>query len=144
MADIDHFKSINDRCGHAVGDEAIKRFAEILRACVREGDLVGRYGGEEFCIVVAGLDGQRAMQLAETMRQRLAAESGAGRTDGHPLTMSASFGVTTMFQGARNEAELVDQADQAMYMAKQSGRNRVVAFSPKWQTEHRNAEVARS
>ena len=140
MADIDHFKSINDRYGHAVGDEAIQRFAGILRSCVRQGDLVGRYGGEEFCIVVTDLSLDRALMLAETMRSRLAAERGVGSAAGHQVVMSASFGVTTLASGARSEAELVDQADRAMYIAKQSGRNRIVAFSPHHELEVRVVE----
>ncbi len=140
MADIDHFKSINDRYGHGVGDEAIKRFAEILRGCVRQEDLVGRYGGEEFCVVVAGLSIERAAQLAEMMCERVEAERSIGQSAGHQLTVTASFGVSALGQGARTEAELVDQADQAMYIAKQSGRNRVVSFSPSDALEEKAVE----
>ena len=142
MADIDHFKSINDRFGHAVGDEAIKAFAGILRASVRPVDLLGRYGGEEFCIVVTGMSLERAMQLADTMRQRLVVERSAGQSSGHDVRMSASFGVSSLRFGAKNEAGLVDQADQAMYVAKQTGRNRVVAFTPKPVAQEQALEVA--
>ena len=142
MADIDHFKSINDRFGHAVGDEAIKAFAGILRASVRPVDLLGRYGGEEFCIVVTGMSLERAMQLADTMRQRLVVERSAGQSSGHDVRMSASFGVSSLRFGAKNEAGLVDQADQAMYIAKQTGRNRVVAFTPKPVAQEQALEVA--
>jgi diguanylate cyclase (GGDEF)-like protein/PAS domain S-box-containing protein len=128
MADIDHFKSINDRCGHAVGDEAIKRFGEVLHACAGEGNLVGRYGGEEFCVVVPGLGEAGALMLAETMRACLAADRSVHDAQGAPVSMSASFGVALLRTGARTEAELIDQADQAMYVAKKSGRNRVVAY----------------
>lgn len=130
MADIDHFKAINDNHGHAVGDEAIKRFAAILAGCVRPGDLVGRYGGEEFCVAVAGMTLARATNLAETMRQRLAADRSIGGSDGQMLKLSASFGVTSLQLGARSEADLIDQADRAMYIAKQGGRNRVIALEP--------------
>ncbi|MEO7335964.1 MAG: diguanylate cyclase, partial [Caldimonas sp.] len=129
MSDIDHFQSINDKYGHGVGDEAIRIFAGLLGSCVREDALVGRYGGEEFCVVVAGVGFERGLQIAETMRRRVEDESGVGASAGHEIALSASFGVTALRLGARNVAELVDQADQAMYVAKHSGRNRVIAFT---------------
>ena len=144
MADIDHFKSINDRYGHGVGDEAIRRFAEILRGSVRQEDLVGRYGGEEFCVVVAGMSMERAMELAEAMRVRVAAAQGVGASGGHQVNMSASFGVSMLRRGVQDEAELIDQADQAMYLAKQGGRNRVVAYTPPDQIEESMTEDAAS
>ena len=135
MADIDHFKQINDRHGHGIGDEAIQRFAEILRNSVRQGDLVGRYGGEEFCVVISGMPLDQAKQLAETVRQRLAIDRSVGSAAGLTVPMSASFGLSMLSMGAAGEAQLVDQADQAMYVAKQGGRNRVVVFgSTKVQT----------
>jgi diguanylate cyclase (GGDEF)-like protein len=130
MVDIDHFKSINDRFGHAVGDEAIQRCVDVLRNSVRPGDLVGRYGGEEFCVVLVGLSLEQTVQVAETMRQRVASERRVGAAEGHQVEMSASFGVTSITLLATSEAEFVDQADRAMYIAKQTGRNRVVAFRP--------------
>jgi len=129
MADIDHFKSINDRFGHPVGDDAIKCFADVLRGCVRADDLVGRYGGEEFCIVLAGVRVPQAMAIAENMRERLVAARGVGAGAGHDVRMSASFGVSALSQGAADEAQLIDEADRALYLAKQGGRNRVVYFS---------------
>ncbi len=131
LADIDHFKRINDGYGHAVGDEAIQAIARILRSCVRHGDLVGRYGGEEFCIVISGMPLPRALEIAEVMRTRVAAERGIGQAGGHTVSMTASFGVSTLAFGARNEAQLVDQADQAMFQAKLAGRDRVVIYEPK-------------
>ena len=130
MVDIDHFKAINDRFGHAIGDEAIQRCVDILRSCARPGDLVGRYGGEEFCVVLAGMSLEETVQVAETMRQRVASERRVGAAEGHRVDMTASFGVTSIDLRAATEAEFVDQADRAMYIAKQTGRNRVVAFRP--------------
>ena len=131
MADIDHFKSINDRFGHGIGDEAIKRFASVLQSCVREGDLVGRYGGEEFCVVIPGLPLARGMDLAERMRAALSADRSIFLTSGECVTMSASFGVAALKgSAASTEAELIDQADKAMYLAKQGGRNQVVTIHP--------------
>jgi diguanylate cyclase (GGDEF)-like protein len=128
MADIDHFKLINDQYGHAVGDEAIQCFAEILRSSVKQDDLVGRYGGEEFCVVIQGISLELAIQRAETMRQRLMAETRVGQALGHVVQMTASFGISALSQGAITEAELVDQADRAMYIAKKTGRNQVITY----------------
>ena len=141
MADIDHFKSINDRFGHAVGDEAIQAFAEVLRDCAQQGDLVGRYGGEEFCVAVPGTALPRALQIAEAMRLRLAAVRSVGKSSGLDVPMTASFGVSSVRHGAPTAAGLVDHADRAMYVAKHGGRNRVVAFDPAEQ-ECELAEVA--
>jgi diguanylate cyclase (GGDEF)-like protein len=132
MADIDHFKRINDEWGHAVGDQAIQRFAAILRQYIRPGDLLGRYGGEEFCLVLPGADLQRGRELAEQLRAAVAANQGRGLGPGAALQMSASFGVAQqpVPSGAGTAvphlAALIDRADRAMYRAKQQGRNRVV------------------
>ena len=126
LADIDKFKSINDNHGHAVGDEAIQVFARLLRESSPPGAVVGRYGGEEFCVALPSATLEHGLEVAEALRRRVAAESGVGARSGRMVPLTASFGVATVRAGARDEAELVEQADQAMYQAKQSGRNRVV------------------
>ncbi len=126
MADIDHFKNINDTYGHGVGDQAIQRFAALLRQLVRPGDLLGRYGGEEFCLVLPGADLERGRRLAEMMRKAVSENNGAGLDPGAALAMSASFGVTALRAGVKDLAALIDRADHAMYRAKRAGRNRVV------------------
>jgi diguanylate cyclase (GGDEF)-like protein len=128
MADIDHFKRINDTWGHGVGDQAIQRFAALLRQQVRPGDLLGRYGGEEFCLVLPGADAERGRRLAEMLRKAVAENNGEGLDPGAELAMSASFGVAVIDPSVGNLAGLVDLADRAMYLAKKSGRNRVVVF----------------
>ena len=128
MVDIDFFKAINDRHGHATGDRAIQRVGELLRQSMRPTDLVGRYGGEEFCVIVREVSGERAVQMAEAIRERLADDRGVELPDGQALSMTASFGVSLLEAGATTLSELIDQADRAMYRAKQSGRNRVVEF----------------
>ncbi len=125
MADMDHFKSINDRLGHAAGDDAIRLFAALLRENVRALDLVGRYGGEEFCLVLPGVDARQAAAVAERIREQVADSGGVG-PDSARMRLSASFGVASLAAGAASLAELLEQADQAMYAAKQGGRNRVV------------------
>jgi diguanylate cyclase (GGDEF)-like protein/PAS domain S-box-containing protein len=127
MADIDKFKSINDTHGHGVGDQVIKEFARILQDEVRGSDLVARYGGEEFCVVLAGADLELAEKLAERVRFRVRSSCGAATTV-PTLSVSASFGVSSILLGAKTPAAMVDEADQALYVAKQSGRNRVVNF----------------
>ena len=130
MADIDHFKRINDTWGHGVGDQAIQRFAALLRQQVRPGDLLGRYGGEEFCLVLPGADSERGRRLAEMLRKAVADNNGQGLEPGAALSMSASFGVAVIDSTVTNLAALIDLADRAMYAAKKSGRNRVVVFEP--------------
>ncbi|MCP4089860.1 MAG: EAL domain-containing protein, partial [Gammaproteobacteria bacterium] len=127
MVDIDHFKLVNDNFGHAVGDEVIKYLAKILLEFSRPSDLVGRYGGEEFCLVLSGADRGTAVIVAERMRVAIEDSHGAKFTSAVKIT--SSFGVSDIKDGAKDAAELVDQADQALYEAKESGRNRVVPWS---------------
>lgn len=127
MADIDHFKSINDRFGHATGDKVIKLVATILTKTVRPSDLVGRYGGEEFCVVLQGADISYALSVAERMRSALL--EGNDIDFSSAVRITASFGVSSLSDGARDPGELVNQADQALYVAKENGRNRVIRWS---------------
>ena len=128
MTDIDHFKRINDNWGHGVGDQAIQRFSALLRQQIRPGDLLGRYGGEEFCLVLPGADVERGRHLAELLRKSVAENKGEGLDPGISLAMSASFGVAVIDRGVSDLAALIERADRAMYVAKQAGRNRVVVF----------------
>jgi diguanylate cyclase (GGDEF)-like protein len=127
MVDIDHFKSINDRYGHLVGDQAIQRVSAILRQSVGEGDLVCRYGGEEFCVLVAG-PVRRAQELAEKFRQVIETTCGAAVIPGEAARITASFGLSSLEAGAATLTELIKQADEALYLAKNSGRNRVCRY----------------
>ncbi len=124
MTDIDHFKSVNDRYGHAVGDKVIKIVAEVLEVTTRGEDIVGRYGGEEFCVVLPGLNRQEALAVAERLRSEIYESSSARFTSG--LRFTASLGVAEINPTTPDPAELVNQADQALYKAKQTGRNKVV------------------
>ena len=137
MVDIDHFKSINDRFGHATGDKVIKLLAKILTETVRTEDLVGRYGGEEFCVALPGVDEHEAAVIAERMRVTLHDGKSARFTSA--LRISASFGVATDLTGQLAPNSLVDQADKALYQAKQGGRNRVVCWSKVEQHEGETA-----
>lgn len=127
MVDIDHFKAINDRYGHLVGDQAIHRVALILREHGRGEDLVCRYGGEEFCMLLAGPPG-RAHELAEAIRSAIEAICGPAVIPGEAVRVTASLGVSSLEAGAATLAELIKQADQALYLAKGTGRNRVCRY----------------
>ena len=122
MADIDHFKRINDAHGHATGDEVIRRLAELLATAVRSNDAVCRYGGEEFCIVLTGVESEAATRVAERLREK-ARSPGFARV---PFTVS--FGVASTASGASTLAELLEQADRALYVSKEAGRDRVTRW----------------
>jgi diguanylate cyclase (GGDEF)-like protein/PAS domain S-box-containing protein len=122
MLDIDHFKSVNDNYGHAAGDEVLKGVSKTLKAKKRESDTVGRYGGEEFCVVLPHTDINGAIDTAE--RFRMAIESG----DFSGIQITSSFGVSSISFGAGDTSEIIDQADKALYVAKEEGRNRVISW----------------
>lgn len=122
VIDIDHFKRINDRYGHGVGDEVLRRIAQILRSTLRESDVVVRWGGEEFLILLHECDLRQAQLLAEKLRQAVqqAAVCGADRH------VTISVGVASLAKDTSVEA-WIERADAALYQAKANGRNQVVA-----------------
>ncbi|OYP32312.1 hypothetical protein CGZ80_19795 [Rhodopirellula sp. MGV] len=122
ICDIDHFKRINDTYGHPAGDDALKVFANILRAHSRDGDLVARYGGEEFLLLAASCDNATGAKRAEVIRQALE-ETAVDSLGGECIT--ASFGVTE-FQSGDSPETILARADRALLKAKDNGRNRVV------------------
>jgi diguanylate cyclase (GGDEF)-like protein len=128
LADIDDFKRINDRWGHPTGDEVLKAFARRLQESVREIDLAGRWGGEEFALLLPGTDLEGGRQLAERIRQ-LVREQRLAAPDGTPIGISASFGVAS-FPRVTGQNQLVAAADAALYEAKRSGKDRVVVSEP--------------
>jgi diguanylate cyclase (GGDEF)-like protein/PAS domain S-box-containing protein len=127
MIDLDHFKLVNDNYGHATGDVVIKLLGEILKSHTRKFDLVGRYGGEEFCLVLPGQTTDEAFTVAERIRLRIKSES-SKRFEGGPR-VTASIGIAGIFDNPENPDALNNLADQALYVAKESGRNRVVRWS---------------
>lgn len=119
MADIDYFKRVNDTYGHSVGDEIIKMAACTLRDVIREGDVLARFGGEEFCIILPGAPISQAHMIANRCRERIAGQIC------HGVQVTSSFGVSSIRLGAMTPNELIQQADEALYHAKAHGRNRV-------------------
>ncbi len=126
MVDIDHFKRYNDKYGHLVGDSALQEVAEILKNSVRRVDLVCRYGGEEFALILPQTDKEGGLQVAE--RIRWAAENHSFKAYDKISKVTVSIGVATFPDDANQMGELIERADKAMYRAKQLGRNRVVAY----------------
>jgi len=127
MTDIDHFKSVNDTHGHGVGDDVIKYLADVLAENTRPNDLVGRFGGEEFCIVCPNTTIEEGHEIAENIRDII--EKGIGANFLDKCTITASFGVASIHSQASNPSEMVEQSDRALYVSKESGRNRVTNFN---------------
>jgi len=125
MIDLDHFKSINDRHGHAAGDRVLAATGDLLRRHLRMGDVVGRYGGEELAILLEGLSPDSALRLADRLRAELASEELAGQDGGPPIRATFSAGVAPLLPGM-SWGDWRDAADRALYEAKRAGRNRVV------------------
>jgi two-component system cell cycle response regulator len=126
LADIDHFKKINDTYGHLVGDEVLKATANAMRGAIRTEDILARYGGEEFVVVARGVDVRSAMQLAE--RLRIVAERNQVEAEGTKIGRTISAGVATLECCGPDATieQLLGLADERLYKAKESGRNRVV------------------
>ena len=120
LADLDHFKAVNDTYGHAAGDLALQAFAAACRDTVRSTDLAGRYGGEEFVLLIPGASADRAERIADAISQRLA---DSARREG-PRMPTVSYGITTYDADTPGLEALVASADAALYEAKSQGRNR--------------------
>lgn len=126
MTDIDHFKSVNDTYGHAIGDDVICAVSNTLANSCNEDQMVGRYGGEEFVLIFPGLDAIEAAEIAERIRRAIILLP--DKKDLAVENLSLSFGISDMSHHAKNSNELVDFADQALYLSKQSGRNCVSIY----------------
>jgi diguanylate cyclase (GGDEF)-like protein len=128
LADLDDFKAVNDAHGHAVGDDVLRTFADVLRSTVRDTDLAGRWGGEEFLLLLPGAEAVGAAQLADRVREAFAERSSIGR-DGEIVTVTCSFGVA-QYRPGDTQRELFGAADRALYQAKRAGKNRVEIDAP--------------
>jgi diguanylate cyclase (GGDEF)-like protein len=125
MIDIDHFKNVNDRHGHPVGDAVIRSVAVALQRSLRTGDLVCRYGGEEFCVLLVGIEESIACMLAERIRAKVEHEAGQGVREVPGLQVTVSIGLAARTAQTPTLDPLIARADEALYAAKHGGRNRV-------------------
>ena len=125
MTDIDHFKGFNDVYGHQIGDQVIQVVVRTLNRHLRVNDLLCRYGGEEFCIILPNTSHEEAFAVAERMRKDIEENSSAAIRSAQVRTITSSFGVASLRHGALNLAELIERADEALYTSKENGRNRV-------------------
>ncbi|HMV41276.1 MAG TPA: diguanylate cyclase [Leptospiraceae bacterium] len=128
VIDVDHFKKVNDTYGHDVGDQVLKQVAEILSKSIRNMDIVGRYGGEEFLVFLPKTNIQEAIELAEKIRVSIQ-EQKILLSENQILQITASIGVASRVEKEMEIDQLVKSADTMLYKAKESGRNRVVGFS---------------
>ncbi len=140
LIDLDHFKSINDRFGHALGDRALEIFAEAARQSVRSSDLVGRLGGEEFAAVLVNTSQDKAVAVAERIRASFA--QAALEVDSRPVGATVSIGLVHCQDVVLDVPELLAQADQALYFAKEHGRNRVEVASLEMMLKRRDESAA--
>jgi diguanylate cyclase (GGDEF)-like protein len=127
LCDLDHFKSINDRFGHAVGDRVLQIFAQAASDKLGPSDLIGRLGGEEFAIVLQDAGRDKGLAIAE--RIRLSFEGAAAEVDGCPIGSTVSMGMVIAEAGLLDVPALLAQADEALYCAKDRGRNRIEVAS---------------
>ena len=134
MIDVDHFKSINDQHGHAVGDEVLRTVSQSLVAQLRDSDRVGRIGGEEFLVVLGSTDLPHAQQVAERLRHELSELTVT--CVNQPLRITVSIGLAQSHTNEEDWADVIGRADAGLYEAKRAGRNRVVVANQS--TRHRS------
>ena len=124
MIDIDHFKKVNDTYGHDTGDKVINAVADILRANTSQNDMVARFGGEEFCVVLQNVAPSRALSVFENLRAKIEM-CDVSVADGSTIHCTVSIGV--LLSPEESLEESINQADMLLYSAKQQGRNRVLS-----------------
>jgi diguanylate cyclase (GGDEF)-like protein len=129
LLDLDNFKRINDTYGHPAGDAVLKAVVEIMTRCTRQYDLVGRYGGEEFLVILPEIEKRTAVRTAERIRSRIASEE-IGIAGGRRVSVTASLGVACFGEDGRTAEDLLVKADERLYQAKRGGRNAVVFEAP--------------
>ncbi|WP_416397528.1 GGDEF domain-containing protein [Allohahella sp. A8] len=128
MFDIDHFKKVNDTYGHPAGDEVIKKTASVLLETMRETDISGRYGGEEFTIILVDTPPENAMIFAERLRKKI--EALTVHHEGTAIRWTISLGIAPVDDSVTEPMQWVEHADQALYKSKQGGRNRSTHYAP--------------
>lgn len=126
LVDADHFKKVNDTYGHLTGDEVLRQIAAVLKESVREIDIVGRYGGEEFCVVLPDTDAKGVVFVAERIRKTVGGKK--IRAYDAVLHITISIGIAVFPTDGETAEELIDKSDWALYRAKSAGRNCIIAF----------------
>jgi diguanylate cyclase (GGDEF)-like protein len=141
IADIDHFKKVNDTYGHDVGDVVIRGLGDILRRAKRNTDAVARFGGEEFVVICEETDARGAMLLAERIREELKRTvfHAKGPSGAQTLQVTCSIGVATFPDAGETWDEMFKAADEALYVSKRSGRDRSTAWTPGVRAAHERA-----
>lgn len=139
LIDLDYFKAYNDICGHIAGDRALKKAAKVLRASVREMDVVTRYGGEEFCVLLPGTSKRESVFVAERIRHDIEAEMFQGEEHLPLGRLTTSIGISSFPEDGANSTAVIHAADIALYEAKSNGRNRIVIFNSSSHTESSDA-----
>lgn len=127
MIDADNLKNINDQFGHAAGDSAIKAMAHTIKYCLRESDVLARYGGDEFIVLLPQTDQNNATEAAERIRKAI--ENTSFDLEGHQIKSTVSIGIASFPSQAKNTNDLLRYADKALYKSKSSGRNKVTLYS---------------
>ena len=136
MSDIDNFKEVNTEHGHSVGDAVLRGVANTLQNGVRKSDIVVRYGGEEFCTILPTSNVEKAMSIAEDIRQNIE----DSRFEG--VAVTCSFGVTSIKFDAKKPRDLIDQADLALYQSKNTGRNQVTLWDKAFKQDDNDVELS--
>ena len=127
MSDIDHFKNFNDTYGHDMGDRVLRLVADEIKKSIRTSDIAARYGGEELCVILPNTDREGSLNIAERIRKNI--ENLRIPHDGEDITITCSIGVSTIPDNQPVDVkEFLKQADQALYEAKDKGRNQVKFF----------------
>jgi diguanylate cyclase (GGDEF)-like protein len=125
IIDVDDFKQFNDRYGHPAGDSALRRVAELLKRCARTTDILSRYGGEEFAVILPESTPAGALMVAERMKTEVGGHNFIPNSR-YPVHLTVSIGIYSTEDGGVSEDQMVSLADEAAYLAKKSGKNRVV------------------
>jgi diguanylate cyclase (GGDEF)-like protein len=127
MLDVDHFKSVNDTHGHLAGDAVLTNTAQTINNTLREIDCLGRYGGEEFLVILPQTDGHQATRSAERIRETV--KETMTQYEDNALKVTVSIGVAVIQKTDHNENDLINRADEALYLAKRNGRDQVALVS---------------
>jgi diguanylate cyclase (GGDEF)-like protein len=130
LADLDNFKVYNDICGHLAGDNVLRKMADLMRRTAREMDIITRYGGEEFCLILPGTSKKESLLVGERVRRAIETESFPGESHLPLGRLTTSIGIATFPADGVTANELIHAADLALYHAKALGRNRLVLYEP--------------